>query len=181
MQVCQRPNHTPRVKTTAARAALAGGRIGALALGLLGVAGLACAADLTVSPSQKQTAQKVAEQGVPLSELAPDAPESHTVVSGDTLWDISKLFLKSPWRWPELWGMNMAQIRNPHLIYPGQMLVLVRGADGRAHLKVADGGGGPPGSTVKLSPRTRSSELDKSPIASIPMHLIEPFLTMLLP
>ena len=90
-----------------------------------------------ISDAQRQTAEKVAQAGVPLSELAPDAPDSHTVKAGDTLWDISKLFLKSPWRWPELWGMNREQIANPHLIYPGQVLVLVK-KDGRAQLLVGE-------------------------------------------
>ena len=69
---------------------------------------------------------------MPLAELAPNAPDSHTVQPGDTLWDISKLFLKTPWRWPELWGMNLEQIRNPHLIYPGQVLVLEKSGRPRA-------------------------------------------------
>jgi hypothetical protein len=119
----------------------------------------------------------VAQAGVPLSELAENAPDSHTVQRGDTLWDISKMFLKSPWRWPELWGMNLDQIRNPHLIYPGQHLVLVR-ANGRATLRVADAGspGTPPSGTVKLSPRVRSQVLANGAISSIPLHLIGPFL-----
>jgi hypothetical protein len=97
------------------------------------------------------------------------------VQRGDTLWDISKLFLKSPWRWPQLWGMNMEQIRNPHLIYPGQVLVLVK-ADGRAMLKLAQDTSPAPSNTVKLSPRVRSELLANGAIASVPLHLIGPFL-----
>ncbi len=130
-----------------------------------------------VSPAWRATAQQVAEAGVPLSELAPNAPESHTVQRGDTLWGVSSLFLKSPWRWPELWGMNLQQIRNPHLIYPGQVLVLDK-SGGRARLRLAGGpaDGQMPGNTVKLSPRVRSQLLDNGAIASIPLHLISPFL-----
>ena len=102
--------------------------------GLAGT-GVAAAADLPVTPQQRGTAQRVAQDGVALSELAPGAPDSHTVRPGDTLWDISKIFLRSPWRWPELWGMNLDQIRNPHLIYPGQMLVLDT-SNGRARLRM---------------------------------------------
>jgi len=127
-----------------------------------------------VTADQRHVAEAVASAGVPLSELAPNAPESHTVKPGDTLWDISKLFLTSPWRWPELWGMNRDQIRNPHLIYPGQVLVLVK-SNGRARLQLAQGVGA--GDTVKLSPRTRVSALSNNAIASIPVHLIQPFLT----
>ena len=130
------------------------------------------AVNYPVTPQQRGTAQQVAQTGVPLSELAPNAPDSYTVKRGDTLWGISGMFLKSPWRWPELWGMNLDQIRNPHLIYPGQMLYLDK-SGGRARLRVgqqlADG-------TVKLSPRVRASSLDDGAIPSIPFHLIEPFL-----
>ena len=131
---------------------------------------------LPVTPEWRATARQVAEAGVPLSELAPNAPASHTVQRGDTLWDISGLFLKSPWRWPELWGMNLEQIRNPHLIYPGQVLVLVKSGD-RAMLRVGQAAAGqPPDNTVKLSPQVRQNVLDDGAIASIPMHLIGPFL-----
>jgi hypothetical protein len=125
-----------------------------------------------VTPQQRSTAQQVAQAGVALSELAPNAPDQYTVKRGDTLWDISKLFLRSPWRWPELWGMNLDQIRNPHLIYPGQMLFLDK-SGGRARLRV-----GQPvaGDTVRLSPRVRSEPLDAGAITAVPMHLIAPFL-----
>jgi len=144
-------------------------------LGCLTTVTTAAEPNFPVTPQQRSTAQQVAQAGVPLSELAPNAPDSHTVQRGDTLWDISKLFLKSPWRWPELWGMNLDQIRNPHLIFPGQVLVLEK-SDGRARLRVAQGAGGEPNNTVKLSPRVRSELLDNGAIASIPLHLIGPFL-----
>src|SRR5256885_12044433 len=86
--------------------------------------------------------------------LRADAPERYVVVPGDTLWSISQRYTDSPWRWPELWGFNKEQIRNPHLIYPGDVLVLDRA---RARLSVAGGAGG----TVKLSPRVRAESLAK--------------------
>lgn len=129
--------------------------------------------DYPITPAQRDTAQQVARQGVPLADLAPDAPDRYTVKPGDTLWDISKLFLRSPWRWPELWGMNRAEVNNPHLIYPGQLLVLVK-RDGRALLQFGSAVGS--GGTVKLSPRTRANEIDRLPVTAIPQHLIQPFL-----
>jgi len=138
------------------------------------MASTALAVQWPVTEQQRATANQVASAGVPLSELAPDAPDSYTVKRGDTLWDISKVFLKSPWRWPELWGMNLEQIRNPHLIYPGQVLVLEK-TGGRARLRLAQGVG-EPSNTVKLSPRVRSEPLGDGAISSIPLHLIEPFL-----
>jgi hypothetical protein len=85
------------------------------------------------------------------------------------------MFLKSPWRWPELWGMNLDQIHNPHLIYPGQLLVLEK-IDGMARLKLGSTVGGV-GDTVKLSPSIRSESSESAAISSIPMNLISPFLT----
>jgi hypothetical protein len=147
--------------------------IASLALlgGALGVSAIAQAADYPITSQQRGTAQKVAQDGVPLSELAPNAPDSYTVKTHDTLWAISGLFLKSPWRWPELWGMNLDQIRNPHLIYPGQVLYLDK-TGGRARLRM----GQPVDGTDKLSPRVRSSAIGSDALASIPFGLIEPFL-----
>ena len=164
-----RPALPQRLRTVAAGVALAA------ALGATSGLAQAQTSKLPVSPEWRDTAQRVAQAGVPLADLAPNAPDSHTVQRGDTLWGISSLFLKSAWHWPELWGMNLEQIRNPHLIYPGQVLVLEK-KDGRARLRLADGQG-IPNNTVKLSPKVRSQVLDNGAIATIPLNLIGPFLT----
>lgn len=148
----------------------------AASLSAFSLGAAAQASSLPITGQQRATADRVAQAGVPLSELAADAPDSHTVKPGDTLWGISQLFLKSPWRWPELWGMNRDQISNPHLIYPGQVLVLVK-MDGRARLQLAQPvGSGTSGDTIKLSPRVRSSGVDDGSISAIALNLIEPFL-----
>ncbi len=125
-----------------------------------------------VTATQRATAQQVAQQGVPLAELSATAPDSYTVRSGDTLWGISGLFLRRPWRWPELWGMNLSAIANPHLIYPGQVLYLDK-SNGYARLSTRRGDDS---STVKVSPRTRSESLADLALPTLPAHVIEPFL-----
>ncbi len=134
------------------------------------------AQNLPVTPDQKATAAQVAQAGVPLSDLSANAPDNYTVRQGDTLWDISSLFLKNAWRWPELWGMNLDDIKNPHLIYPGQKLYLER-RDGRASLRTRQAGSGAmPTDTVRLSPRTRYETLASDALPTLKSHLIEPFL-----
>lgn len=135
--------------------------------------GSAVAQNYPITPQQRNIAQRTAQAGVPIEDLAPGAPDSHTVKRGDTLWDISKLFLKSPWRWPQLWGMNLDEIKNPHLIYPGQVLVLDK-SGGRARLRMADGSVA--NGTVKLSPRARGEAVGDGAIPTIPLNLIAPFL-----
>lgn len=137
----------------------------------------AWAQNYPVTPQQRATAQQTAQQGVPLSELAPNAPDEYTVKPGDTLWAISRLYLLRPWRWPELWGMNINEIANPHRIYPGQVLYLDK-TGGRARLTMRRGAGGSgDGGTIKLSPRTRFDSLAGMALPTLNPSIIEPFLS----
>ena len=107
----------------------------------------------------------------------PNAPDQHRVVKGDTLWDISGAFLEHPWCWPQVWGMNREEIRNPHWIYPGQIVYFDR-ARGRLSLTrpgSGDGRGEPP--LLRLSPQVRSEGLENEAVQSIPAGVIEPYLT----
>jgi hypothetical protein len=99
--------------------------------------------------------------------LKPDAPERYIVVPGDTLWSIAERYTDSPWRWPELWNLNKEQIKNPHRIYPGDVIVLDRT---RAQPQLAI-------ETLKLSPRVRAESTARAVIPSIPASVIEPYLT----
>jgi hypothetical protein len=129
-----------------------------------------------VASQQRAQAELAAQQGVPASELAAGAPQRYTIKRGDTLWGISGMYLKRPWNWPQLWGMNMAQIRNPHWIFPGQVLVLtVENGRARLGLDNAQGEGGMP--TVKLEPGVISEKLPPSGIPALDPALIGPFLT----
>ena len=142
----------------------------------MGLSVSAHAQNFPITPGQKATATQVADAGVPLSDLAANAPDSYLVKRGDTLWAISGLFLKSAWRWPELWGMNLQDISNPHRIYPGQQLVLEK-LNGRARLRTRQASGGIPLDTVRISPRTRSETLADASIPTLAANVIEPFLS----
>jgi hypothetical protein len=106
--------------------------------------------------------------------LKEDAPDRYVVVPGDTLWGISERYTDSPWRWPELWNLNREQIRNPHLIYPGYVILLDRA---RGQLTIGGVERGVERGTVKLSPRMRAEPLGPQEIPSIPASVIEPFLS----
>ena len=108
-----------------------------------------------------------------VSDLQADAPTQYTVVKGDTLWAISGRFLKEPWKWPQIWQMNRDQIKNPHLIYPGDVIKLDRNGS-MASLTLLPGG--IEGNVVRLLPRTRVEALATA-VPSIPGNAIGPFLT----
>ena len=110
-------------------------------------------------------------------ELNPEHPDRYVVKRGDTLWDISALFLRDPWYWPEIWQVN-PQVGNPHLIYPGDVLYLVY-VDGQPRLQLE-----PPtqrtttetGGPERLSPRIRTEDLEDA-ITTIPFDVIGAFLS----
>jgi LysM repeat protein len=101
----------------------------------------------------------------PVPQLAASAPERYTVKSGDTLWGISSKFLKDPYRWGEVFKHNKPPIKNPHLIYPGQVLVLERGGNAA---------GGIP--TIKLEPREYVEPIAK-PVWTVSPDAVASFLT----
>jgi hypothetical protein len=108
-------------------------------------------------------------------QLVDNPPDRHVVVKGDTLWDISGKFLKQPWRWPEIWQMNKDQIKNPHLIYPGDVVMLDM-SSGSPRLKLGKRVGGTSGGTGKLQPSVHSAPVQQG-IPSIPAGAIEPFIS----
>jgi hypothetical protein len=148
-------------------------QLAVLGLASVAIAAVAAEPNFPITQQQRETAKRTAETGVPLSEILPTAPDVYTVKRHDTLWGISGLYLKSPWRWPELWGMNLEQVRNPHLIFPGQTLYLDK-SNGRARLRMGAPVGG--AGDASLSPRVRARDIALDGIASIPFNLIEPFL-----
>lgn len=136
------------------------------------IAASAVFAALLAAPAQSATAAAPCE-------FRPNAPDQHQVVKGDTLWDISGAFLEHPWCWPQVWGMNKEEIRNPHWIYPGQIIYFDR-ANRRLSLSrpgASDGADGSVNGTLKLSPQVRTEGLGRDAIAAIPGNVIDPFLT----
>lgn len=111
-------------------------------------------------------------------------PRQYTVKKGDTLWGISSLFLQDPWYWPEIWSKNQ-QVKNPHLIFPGDVLTLVYmngqpqilvNEEQHQAVRTAAGKTSDGRPVIKLSPSIRTSSLDAS-IKSIPGDAIRQFLS----
>lgn len=118
----------------------------------------------TISSSDASGAG-ASRQSVP---LAPNAPDSYVVKKGDTLWGISKVFLRDPWFWPEIWQVN-PQIQNPHLIYPGDTLRLVF-IDGQPKIVLQRG------DSLKVSPRVRSEPFEQA-VTTIPYETVAAFMS----
>jgi nucleoid-associated protein YgaU len=119
-----------------------------------------------------------------LMNIRNDAPDRHIVVKGDTLWDISGKFFKDPWKWPQIWGFNKETIKDPHWIYPGDVIYLDRntgtlriGQPGSVDNSLAASGVSNTANEVRLSPKVLENPSPHDAIPSIPGSVIEPFLT----
>lgn len=147
-----------------------------LALLTVGALSAGCAAQPEPVPEPEPIVEQPAEPTRPQVELAPRAPERYVVKKGDTLWDISTMFLKDPWLWPEIWYTN-PQIENPHLIYPGD-IISIFWRDGRPHLQLTREGEVYQTTLpiTRLSPQVRTTPLAAA-IPTIPIDAIRPFLS----
>ena len=120
-------------------------------------------------PPDAEGTTVVTEAAAPIN---PSAPKSYVVQRGDTLWGLAAKFLKDPWLWPEIWYVN-PEVSNPHRIYPGDMLRLAMGTDGKpAAVQLVHTSG----SATRLEPLLRSTALD-APIDNIPYSVISAFLS----
>ena len=140
----------------------------ALMLGAMACLTIAAGSIPTISSAQESTRTIATGSQIPLSA---DAPDQYVVKPGDTLWDISKVYLRDAWYWPEIWYLN-PQVANPHLIYPGDVLKLIY-IDGQPRLTVAERAQGGDGSK-RLSPQVRREPLSRA-ITSIPYDIIAGF------
>lgn len=137
------------------------------------IAGLTVTTGLLPVSSTAQESNRTIATGsnIPLTS---DAPDEYVVKTGDTLWDISKVFLRDPWYWPEIWYVN-PQVQNPHLIYPGDVLKLVY-IDGQPRVTLGDRGGAvESGGGKRLSPSVRREPLSQA-ITAIPYDVIASFM-----
>lgn len=119
-------------------------------------------------PAPRDTSATAVSEPSP-SRLNPAHPDRYVVKKGDTLWDISAMFLRDPWFWPEIWYAN-PQVNNPHLIFPGDVLTLVY-IDGQPRIVLERGGG-----RERLEPRVRAEQLEDA-IFTIPYDRIAAFLS----
>lgn len=106
-------------------------------------------------------------------KIRESSPDRYVVVKGDTLWDISAKFLEDPWKWPRIWGMNRDEIKNPHWIYPGDVIVLDRsGAVPRLILHRSQ-----KYATAKLSPQVRAQAEPEEAVKAIPASAVTAFIS----
>ncbi|MBE9568151.1 MAG: LysM peptidoglycan-binding domain-containing protein [Proteobacteria bacterium] len=147
---------------------------------LLGITGCSTSEPKPVAAAEPEEPVVIAKEAAPKKEIRVKAehPRQYTVKKGDTLWGISSLFLKDPWYWPEIWSKNQ-QVKNPHLIYPGDVLTLIY-VNGQPQIQVSQqstavkSDNGLP--VRKLSPGIRSTALQAT-IPTIPGDAIRQFLT----
>lgn len=109
-------------------------------------------------------------------QIRKDAPDRYVVVKGDTLWDISAMFFKDPWKWPEIWALNKQAIKDPHWIYPGDLVYLDR-RTGTLTTTPPQPEPIVPTNIVKLEPKVRVVGQNTEAIPAVPLEVIASFLS----
>jgi hypothetical protein len=108
-------------------------------------------------------------------QIREDAPDRYVVVKGDTLWDISAMFFRDPWKWPEIWALNKQAIKDPHWIYPGDLVYLDR-RTGTLTTIPPTPDAVTPSNIIKLVPKVRVVGQNTEAIPAIPLDVISSFL-----
>lgn len=139
---------------------------------------LALAVCVSVGVGVVNVAEAAPARNINPPALKAGAPQVYVVKKGDTLWDISKRFLKNPVRWPEIWASNK-HVKNPHWIFPGDRLLMCT-YNGRPIIGKDEGDGCEgiirryTGGT-KLQPQVRIESLNNA-IPVIPLEYIQHWL-----
>lgn len=126
-------------------------------------------ATATEKPTDTGVEKSTSELLIPaVKSEEPVQSHDYIVIKHDTLWDISANLLKDPLKWPEIWKKN-PQIKNPHLIHPGDTIRVW--ADGR--VEVISKKESQPKAAIDTTAQTNTAKESQKPV-EMPVVSLEP-------